>query len=104
VLTPDIARRLEQLIREKAQALEIDVLSLTIMPDHIHLFIAASPTDAVQHFVNQFKGYASRMLRQEYPMLKSRLPCLWSRSYYVGTAGHVSAETITRYIENQRGR
>lgn len=44
------------------------------------------------------------MLRREFPKLKSRLPSLWSRSYYVGTAGEVSAETIRRYIEAQKGK
>jgi putative transposase len=72
------------------------------VPDHVHLFIESDPTEAPQHLANQFKGYTSRMLRQKFPQLSSRLPSLWSRSYYVGSIGHVSEETVRRYIEMQK--
>jgi len=52
----------------------------------------------------QFKGYTSRVLRQRYPSLVSRLPTLWSRSSYAGTVGHVSEATVRRYIEAQKGK
>jgi putative transposase len=74
------------------------------MPDHAHLFVAAPSTDAPQHLANQFKGRTSRVLRAEFPHLRSRLPTLWSRSYYVGSAGQVSEETIKRYIASQQER
>jgi len=48
------------------------------------------------------KGYTSYEWRGKFPMLKSRLPSLWSRSYYVGSAGAVSAATIEKYIEQQK--
>ena len=54
--------------------------------------------------VNRLKGASSRILREEFPQLKSRLPTLWSRSYYAGTKGHVSEATVKKYIENQKGR
>lgn len=73
------------------------------MPDHVHLFVESDPTLPVQFLVNQFKGYTSRLLRDRYPTLKSRLPSLWSRSYYVGTVGTVSEATVRRYIDAQKG-
>ncbi len=76
--------------------------ALEIMPDHVHLFIAAPPTEAPHHLANQFKGFTSRMLRLKYPELRSRLPSLWSRSYYIGTIGHVSEKTVIAYIEAQK--
>ena len=102
VLHGAIADRLKELVHEKATLLGVSVEGLEVMPDHVHLFVAASPTDAPQYLANQFKGYTSRVLREEFPGLKSRLPSLWSRSYYVGSAGHVSAETIQNYIEQQK--
>ena len=102
VLHGAIAARLKELLHEKATVLGVTVEGLEVMPDHIHLFVAASPTDAPQYLANQFKGYTSRVLRDEFPGLKSRLPSLWSRSYYVGSAGHVSADTIQRYSEQQK--
>lgn len=102
VLQGVIAERLKELLREKASLLGIRVEGLEVMPDHVHLFVSASPTDAPQYLANQFKGYTSRILRQEFPELKRRLPSLWSRSYYVGSAGHVSIDTIQKYIEQQK--
>ena len=104
VLIDDVAERLHQLLYEKAGALRVVIEALEIQPDYVHLFCAAPPTDAPQHYANQFKGYPSRILRQEFPALRAKLPSLWSRSYYVGTAGHVSAEVIQRYIAHQPRR
>ena len=102
VLHGAIAERLKELLLEKAEALGVTVEGLEVLSDHVHLFVAASPTDAPQYLANQFKGYSSRVLRDEFPGLKSRLPSLWSRSYYVGSAGHVSADAIQKYIEQQK--
>ena len=104
VLTGAVAARLKELVAEKAAAMEVQIEALDVMPDHVHLFLGAPPTDAPQHLANQFKGYTSRVLRQEFPHLRSRLPTLWSRSYYIGSAGHVSEETIKQYIASQQER
>ncbi len=115
VLTGRVASRLEALIRsavtggEKAAALDAEVIALEVMPDHVHLFVSVPPTYAPQHLANQIKGYSSRVLRQEFPALKSRLPALWSRSYFadgtsaVASTGVVSSETVKAYIEAQKG-
>jgi putative transposase len=102
VLQGAVAERLKELLHEKANELGVTVQGLEVLPDHVHLFVAASPTDAPQYLANQFKGYTSRVLRDEFIGLRSRLPSLWSRSYYVGSAGHVSADTIQKYIEQQK--
>lgn len=104
MLVGDVETRLKELLYERAAGLDLTVAQLEVMPDHVHLFVSAPPTDAPQHYANQFKGYTSRVLRQEFPHLKSRLPALWSKSYYCGSAGNVSAAVIQRYIEAQKGR
>lgn len=104
VLVGQIADDLKILLAEKAQALSAEIVAVEVMPDHVHMFISTLPTEAPQHFVNQFKGYTSRILRQRYPTLRTRLPSLWSRSYFISTAGHVAAETIQRYIAEQKER
>lgn len=104
VLGKDVANRLDQLIREKAAELNGEVIDLTVQPDHTRLFCSFPPTIAPYQIMYRLKGYTAGVLREEFPWLKSRLPNLWTRSYYVGTAGHVSAETIKRYIEEQKGR
>ena len=104
VLEGPIVQRLEDLIAEKAAELGAIVHALEIMPDHVHLFIESDPTRAPAHLAAQFKGFTSRILRQEFPHLRSRLPSLWSRSYYVGSVGNMSAATVQKYIEEQKGR
>jgi putative transposase len=84
-----------------------EVLALEVMPDHVHLFVSAPPKYVPAQVVRLFKGITSRKLKQEFASLRrqywSKNATLWAESYYVGTAGHVSAETIRKYIEeNQR--
>jgi len=76
VLHGEIADRLKVLLQEKAEALGVTIEGLEVMPDHVHLFVSAPPTEAPQHLANQFKGYTSRVLREEFPGLKQRLPSL----------------------------
>lgn len=101
VLINDVARRLEEIIYQKASEIDSDVLALEIMPDHVHLFISCPPTIAPHQVMFRIKGASSRLLRHEFPHLL-KLPSLWTRSYYCGTAGHVSSETIKKYIANQK--
>jgi putative transposase len=104
ILNDKIASRLKELLYEKADMLGIKIEAREIMPDHVHLFINGYPTEAIQHIVNQLKGYTSRMLRLEFSEIRSKLPCMWSRSYYVGTVGHVSESVVKKYIEAQKGK
>ena len=79
----EVAEELRSLLYQKAQELGVTVEALEIMPDHVHLFIESDPTETPQRLANQFKGHTSRILRQKFPGLRSRLPSLWSRSYYI---------------------
>ena len=103
MLVAPIDGRLKELIAEVAVENEMTVRSLEVMPDHVHLFVEADPTLCVAEIVNRFKGRSSRVLRQEFPKLRSRLPTLWNRSYYAGSVGAVSAAVVRRYSEAQKG-
>ncbi|MBT9252126.1 MAG: IS200/IS605 family transposase [Brockia lithotrophica] len=104
VLVGEVAERLKELLLEKAGKIEVEIAQMEIMPDHIHLFVKTVPTNSPHFVVQQLKGYTSRVLREEFPSLKSRLPSLWTRSYYVESVGHISEETIRKYIESQKGK
>jgi putative transposase len=104
VLTDGIDKRLRKLLTEKAAELGMTIHALEIMPEHVHLFVEADPMLCVAEIVNRFKGFTSHQLRKEFPALKSRLPTLWSRSYFASTVGTVSEATVRRYIENQKGK
>ena len=73
------------------------------MPDHVHLFVTPGQTARPAYVAHQFQGFTSRVLRQEFPALRSTPPTLWSRSYFVAS-GAVSAATVGRYIDTQYER
>lgn len=103
VLVDRVRARLEELIRETAPALECEILALDILPDHLHLFVSATPQWAPNQLVARFKSTSSHILRHEFPILR-RMPSLWTRSFFVSTAGNVAADTLQRYIEAQSTR
>jgi putative transposase len=104
VLVGEIEQRMRGLIAEKCKELGMTIHAIEVMPDHVHLFVESDPTRCVAEIVNRLKGYTSRVLRAEFSSLRSRLPTLWSRSYFASSIGHVSAATIERYIAEQKGK
>lgn len=104
VLVDQVATRLKELLIEKATELGLTINTMEVMPDHVHLFVKAQPIHSPHYIVQQLKGFSSFKLRSEFPKLKSRLPTLWTRSYYAEAVGHISAETIQRYIEEQKNQ
>lgn len=104
VLIDEVEARLKELLNKKANELSIEISKMEVMPDHVHLFVKTLPTQAPHYVVQQFKGMSSRILRKEFPKLKSRIPTLWTRSYYVESAGHISQDTVEQYIEDQKNQ
>ena len=98
----DVEARLKELIIEKAKEIDISVEELQIMPDHVHLFVKSPPTISPHKIVQQLKGYTSHELRVQFKSLRTRLPTLWTRSYYIESCGHISEETVKKYIEEQK--
>ena len=99
VIVDYVETRLQDIIRNTARENNREIIAPETMPDHVHLFIKADPTVAPNNIIARIKGRSSRILRNEFPTLRSRLPTLWTRSYFVSTHGHVSSETIERYVE-----
>lgn len=102
VLTGEVAERLQVLIRESAAGQHSEIIELEIMPDHVHLLVEVDPQYGIHRLIKQIKGISSRVLRHEFPKIKSRLPTLWSNSYFVFTVGGAPIAIIKQYIENQK--
>ena len=102
VLVNGADERLKELIREVAAEHRADILELEVMPDHVHLLIEVDPQFGIHHLVRLLNGRSSRILRHEFPWLKSRLPTLWTNSYFVSTVGGAPLAVIKQYIENQK--
>jgi putative transposase len=98
VLTGEVQVETKRLITECCQNHGLTILAMETDEEHIHVFVSAQPRFSPALIANLLKGYSSHFLREKFPHLKK--VCgkehLWTSSYYVGTAGAVSAETIRR--------
>ena len=83
-------------------ARDMPIVEPETTPDHVRLLITVDPQYGIHRLVKQIKGRSSRLLRQEFPRLRSRLPTLWTNSYFVATVGGATVEVVKRYVENQR--
>lgn len=102
VLVPPVDERLKQIVRETCAETLAEVLEMEVMPDHVHLLVECDPQFGINRLIRSIKGRSSRLLRQEFPSLRSRLPSLWTGSYFVSTVGGAPLTMIKQYIENQK--
>jgi putative transposase len=102
VITGDIDTRLKQIIQDVCRERDAHIVELETMPDHVHLLVGCDPQFGIHRLIKQIKGRSSRLLRQEFPSLRTRIPTLWTNSYFVATVGGATLEVVKRYVENQR--
>jgi len=100
LLVGKIKERLEEIMKNVALENNWEITAKEVLPDHVHLFVSADVKSKPEQVVKRFKGRSSRYLRKEFPELL-KMPTLWTRSYFLSTAGNVSAATIKKYIEQQ---
>ena len=101
VLRDNISERLKELIKEKCSEIRVDIIEMEIMSDHVHLLIEVDPQYGVNKAIKSIKGYTSYMLRKEFVELTTKLPTLWSNSYFISTVGGAPLSIIKQYIESQ---
>lgn len=94
--------RLRSIIAEVCAETGATVFEAEVMPDHVHLLVQVDPQYGIAKLARQIKGRSSRLLRDEFPSLKRRLPTLWTNSYFVATVGGAPLAVIKDYIANQR--
>lgn len=102
VLVDGVDTRLKELITEICNESHIDIIEMEIMPDHVHLLMEVDPQFGIHKAVKLIKGRTSNILRQEFKWLRSRIPSLWTHSYFVSTIGTAPLSAIKRYIEDQK--
>ena len=100
---PKVEDRFKDLINSICEEMEIEIIAIECDKDHTHMFLNCLPTQSPADIMQKIKGVTSRVLRDEFFQLK-KMPSLWTRSYFVSTAGNVCSETIKRYVESQKAR
>lgn len=108
-LTGETARRLRELIREKAEALGVTVDHLHILPDRVYVAVAAPPILSPHRIICQFKAHSSHCLRHEFQEM-TKIPTVWTRTYVVLAGEHMTPEqALAEYeasmpVRRPRGR
>jgi putative transposase len=102
ILVGKLAAFVEQEIRRICEANAWTIGALTIQADHVHLFLSAPPSVAPSPIAHTLKGTTARLVFQRCPEVKKQLwgGAFWSRSYYVGSVGDMSVDTVLKYIES----
>lgn len=102
-LIPGVEEAFKKHVTERCNELGVDILAMECHSDHVHMFVDAPPQLSIHEIVRNIKGCTSHTLIQEFEEL-SKARRLWTRSYFVSTAGRVSEATIQAYIEAQKTR
>lgn len=102
VLTGNVETRLKELIEQTCFEIKVDIIEMEIMPDHVHLLLEVDPQYGIHKTIKLLKGRSSFYLRKEFKYLTTKLPTLWTNSYFVSTVGGAPLNVIKQYIENQK--
>lgn len=94
--------KLKEIFNMVAAKYDFQIIEMEVMEDHVHLLIDCNPRFGIMECVKKLKGTSAKLLVEEYPSLKTRLPNIWTRSAFISTVGSVSLEVIKNYIENQK--
>lgn len=100
---PGLENRFKELVQAECDSHNIEILALECHIDHVHLFVSVLPSLSIPDIMKYVKGATSHVIRDEFPVLKA-MPSLWTRSYFVSTAGNVSSDTIKWYVDTQKTR
>ena len=102
VLTGTIEARLKEVLIETSNSIKIDIIEMEIMPDRVHLLLEVDPQYGIHKAIKHLKGRSSFVLRSEFKELTTKLPTLWTNSYFVSTVGGAPYDAIKKYIEDQK--
>jgi putative transposase len=102
--TPELVNEMKEILQSIADASDIEIETMEVMPDHIHLLISMKPKVAPTTAVKTFKGISASMFFKSHPDIKKQ-KCwgghLWSSSYFMSTFGDMSRDIVEKYIQNQ---
>ena len=94
---------MKNILLDIAKNNDVEVNSLEVTPDHVHMLISFKPKYAASSIVKALKGASARAWFKQYPDTKKLLwkGHLWSPSFFMSTVGNVSEKIVKKYIEDQ---
>ena len=102
VLIHGVDARLKEILISVCEDFKSELIEMEVMPDHVHVLVECDPQFGIAKLIRYMKGRSSRILREEFPWLKSRIPTLWTNSYFCSTVGGAPISVIKKYIEDQK--
>lgn len=105
VLNSEIQQELKIIFSEISKRYDYEIIEMEIMSDHIHLFVGAKPSVAPSDIVRTFKSISAIEIFKKFDDLRdyySRCGSLWSSGKFISSIGFVSADTIKKYIQEQK--
>lgn len=102
VLNDLVQKELKAIIQEVCQLRNSEILGMELKPDHLHLLVEVDPQYGIHRLIKEIKGKSARTLRKNFRHLRSRLPTLWTNSYFVSTVGSAPLSVIKQYVEDQK--
>ncbi len=97
VLNPPIDAKLKKLIQQVCGETQSALIEMEVMPDHVHLLVGCDPQYGIHRLVKGIKGRSSRVLRQQFRVLRTRIPTLWTNSYFVSSIGGTPLALIKQH-------
>ena len=106
VLTGDIQRRCRELIIQVCDVEEVDILKGVVSKDHVHIHIEYPPRTSISQLVKRMKGRSSKLLQQEFPVLRKKYwgRHFWATGYGAWSTGNITDEMVQAYLEHHRSK
>lgn len=103
VINEQISERLKEIFRNIESGYNITLEEWNHDVDHVHILFRSEPNSNISKFINCYKSASSRLIKKEYPSIKSMLykEAFWSQSFCLISTGGADIETIKNYIESQ---
>jgi putative transposase len=102
VISGDVEVRLKEIINDVCFEIKAEIIELECNKDHVHILVEVDPQYGIHKLIKNIKGRSSRLLRVEFKRLRTKIPTLWTNSYFISSVGGAPLEDIKKYIENQK--
>ena len=102
VLVGDVDKELKRIIKQVSEEFRVELIEVETDKDHVHLLVDCDPQFGIAQYIKILKGRSSKLLREKFRHLKTKLPAMWTNSYFISTVGGAPLEVIKKYIQNQQ--
>jgi len=106
VLRGDIQKRCRELVIQVCEVEEVDILKGVVSKDHVHIHIEYPPRTSISQLVKRMKGRSSKLLQQEFPVLRKKYwgRHFWATGYGAWSTGNITDEMVQAYLEHHRSK